>query len=187
MNTKPVCNFNCICFNSDCNYRHYVTYKERKIIAKIYNDELTELKTMKEEKSETRKANCIYGQLCKNKDCNFKHHINYEGRMMLIEKYNTNSTKKNHTNEEKSVKIINIKKSDFKSKNLFDDLEEEKEEEKKEIIFPIIVIINKLDESKPKWTDVVKNGEHMILEKKKNNFEKMMTVEKSAWADYDDE
>lgn len=188
MNTKPVCNFNCICSNSDCSFRHYVSYKERKTIGKIYNDELFLFKQMKEDKNESRKANCIYGQLCKNKDCNFKHHINYDGRMILIEKY-TNPNKKIQQKEHKEVKVLlNIKKTDFKSENLFDNLEENKEDTKEVSKVPSVVVIKQVDDSKTtKWTDVVKNGEQMILEKKKIDFEKLMLVEKSAWADYDDE
>jgi len=185
MNKKPVCNFNCICSNADCNYRHYLSFKERKVVGKIYNNYLVILKQMKEEKSESRKANCLYGQMCRNKDCNFKHHINYDGRMMLIERY-TDSNKKVEVKEEKPTKVIIINKSNFKSPNLFDSLEEEKEEEVVSVKVPGVVVIKK-EENKTKWSDIVKNGEQIILERKKDEFEKMMTSEKSDWADYDDE
>ena len=31
------CNLNCICIDSDCSYKHYITYKERKIVKKFYD------------------------------------------------------------------------------------------------------------------------------------------------------
>jgi len=69
---------------------------------------------------------------------------------------------------------------------LFDMLEEEKEEEVVSVKVPSVVVIKK-EENKTKWSDIVKNGEQIILERKKDEFKKMMTSEKSDWADYDDE
>ena len=36
--TTITCNLNCVCVDSDCTYKHYITYKERKIVKQFYDE-----------------------------------------------------------------------------------------------------------------------------------------------------
>ena len=62
-----------------------------------------------------RKANCSFGQLCNNKDCNYKHRLSFNDRKQLFDKYqkvdkNTSNVaiqKKTFTSDKK-INIFNV-------------------------------------------------------------------------------
>lgn len=100
------CNFSCICVDSDCTFQHILSYRERKIVRKLY-DSLNPNK--KEENMHLRKANCSFGQLCNNKDCNYKHRLSFQDRKELLNSYqntssNTPNAKKNGFISQKNTK-----------------------------------------------------------------------------------
>jgi len=194
--TKSVCNFNCVCNNSDCSFRHYINFKERKVAAKIIATN-QEYKTYQEENNINRRANCIYGQMCRNKNCNFKHQLNPDGRFKFIEEYETAiATSILSKSTEKKIKVIVPKVNNIKITNLFmtlpDDNDNEEKEEIPEIIEEVILKTPKI-----KWSDIVKlppkevtNDENDEVKEIKNMdlFEKMIKTEgKTLWADYDSE
>lgn len=82
------CNLNCICINSDCSYNHYISYKDRKIVKKFYDDISNKMKD--EPTPETRKKNCTFGQLCDKETCGFRHRLSFANREKLIVSYKFN-------------------------------------------------------------------------------------------------
>lgn len=114
MGLGSTCNFSSICLDSDCTFQHILSYKERKLVRKLY-DSLNPDK--KEENMHFRKANCSFGQLCNNKDCNYKHRLSSQDRNKLINSYQNISS--NIPNAKKNVILAqkNIKN------NLFSALE----------------------------------------------------------------
>lgn len=183
MSKTPTCNFNCICINSDCSFRHYISYKERKNVEKIYKN-IPDIKTMlNEDKTESRKANCTYGQLCRNKDCGFKHRLNVEGRFKIIDKYdNMKSVQTEPIRKVKEIKVVVDNK--LSTKNLFEMLEDYEEKEEIEVVpekvVPEKVVEKDTWEDKIKWSEIVK-GKGLEIK-----FEKIMKMEtKTNWADYD--
>lgn len=168
MSKIAVCNFNCICINSDCIYRHYITFKERKYVANIYKNIPDIKELINENNNEGRKANCIYGQLCRNKDCGFKHRLSPEGRFKIIDEYDLIKLSTEPMRKNKDIKIVENK---LKTTNLFLMLEDFVEE---------IVKVEEVEKEEIKWTDIVK-GKGIELK-----FEKMMNLDtKTNWADYD--
>lgn len=111
------CNFSSICIDSDCIFQHILSYKERKLVRKLY-DSINPDK--KEENMHLRKANCSFGQLCNNNDCNYKHRLSFQHRNKLFNTYQNTSSN------------ILITKKNTK-RNLFSELNIE-EPEKKNII-----------------------------------------------------
>ena len=81
MTTKAICKFNCTCINSRCAYDHYIKFDERVAAKEVYDTLSDEVKAGVEEKSDERRKNCFYGNLCTKKDCGFKHHLNEESRL----------------------------------------------------------------------------------------------------------
>ena len=110
------CNQNCICINSDCSFKHYINYKERKIVKQFYD----KLDISKDEpNADSRKKNCTFGQLCEKESCGFRHRIIYANREKLIVAYRYNKicptvNQKDETNKTEIKKIDNIA-----SKNMF--------------------------------------------------------------------
>ena len=114
-----VCNLNCICTNSDCIYKHFVDYKERKIVKRFYN----QLKVSKpEEDYGSRNANCTYGQLCNKKTCGYRHRLSFDDREKLIVSYKY--YKICPEKEEKPIKVFDNKPIVIHSENLFAALED---------------------------------------------------------------
>jgi len=79
-----VCAENCLCVNNNCKLFHLINIINRKKLADTikYIPDLKDYET--EDQLEIRKKMCIYGQVCKNKDCTFKHGYNFEGRELII-------------------------------------------------------------------------------------------------------
>jgi hypothetical protein len=116
------CNLNCICDNSDCIYKHYISYKDRKIVKKFFND-MTINKD--EPNTSTRKKNCTFGQLCDKETCGFRHRLSFSDREKLIVSYKFNKIcpdKVETINFTKKPIIIN---NDLSSQNLYLTLDDE--------------------------------------------------------------
>ena len=117
--TATVCNYNCICINSDCKYSHFISIKDRKTTRRIYDTMYDLNKT--EPNAEKRKANCRYGQLCNNPDCGFRHKLCYKDRCRLIYAFNANVVLNVTTSTKPEPKTI--KPFDCSNKNPFESLE----------------------------------------------------------------
>ena len=154
--TTITCNLNCICVDSDCTYKHYITYKERKIVKSFYDELSNKLKD--EPNPETRKKNCTFGQLCDKEKCGFRHRLSFANREKLIVSY-----KFNKICPSKSSDTISTKSSDKKitvksfTDNLYLSLNEEIEEieEVKEV--------KEVKITAKSWVDVVINDEKSNL------------------------
>ena len=127
MSSSPVitCNLNCICINADCVYNHFISYKDRKTLKKLY-DTLPN-KIIEESNNDTRKKNCSFGQLCENKNCGFRHRLNFSSREKLIVSYKFNKICPSSKEELKTVATSNIKMQSNSSKNQFTVLDDENE------------------------------------------------------------
>jgi len=141
--TTPVCNKNCVCVDSDCEFFHLPVFKDRKIIKKIYDGLSGISKT--EENAEKRKANCRFGQLCYNRECGFRHRVSVKDRERLIKEFNDFKLK--DIKVEKDVKEVKVKSFNISHKNAFELLEEVEEVEKVEI--------------KKSWADLVDDDFYM--------------------------
>lgn len=181
------CNNNCICDDVDCSYKHYLSYKERKIVKKFY----CTLKNVNKEETnmESRKKNCSYGQLCNNKKCGFKHRLNYENREQLIVLYNYNKI----CPEKKEIKSKEqiIEDKSIVSNNYFLFLDDEINEDK--IKEEITVIPVELPVYKGKsWLDIVINKNEItpVLSTNLSQILKPtinMTIDNSSWEELADE
>lgn len=144
------CNLNCVCVDSDCSYKHYITYKDRKIVKQFYDELSNKLKD--EPNPETRKKNCTFGQLCDKEKCGFRHRLSFANREKLIVSYRFNKICPTKTSEITSTKISENKQSQKLQSNLYllldDDIEQEEIKEK-QVIKP--EIFNK------SWVNVVIN------------------------------
>ena len=144
-----VCNLNCICTNSDCVYKHFIDYKERKIVKRFYN----KLNVSKpEEDYGSRNANCTYGQLCSKNTCGYRHRMSFEDREKLIVYYKY--YKICPEKDEKPIKVSYNKPSIEYSSNSFatlnendDDENDDDNDDDKEITTEII--------PERKWADAV--------------------------------
>ena len=177
------CNQNCICINSDCAFKHYISYKERKIVKQFYD----KLDISKDEpNAELRKKNCTFGQLCDKESCGFRHRIIYANREKLIVSYRyskicSNESEKTVQSKQVAAKTIN----NITSKNMFLtlDIDEEPDE-----IQNVVIVETKPEimpvEVKPyvgrAWNKVVLNEDKP--EKKVD-----MSVSNSTWEELDDE
>lgn len=141
--TTPVCNKNCVCVDSDCEFFHLPVFKDRKIIKKIYDGLSGISKT--EENAEKRKANCRFGQLCYNRECGFRHRVSVKDRERLIKEFNDFKLK--DIKVEKDVKEVKVKSFNISHKNAFELLEGVEEVEKVEI--------------KKSWADLVDDDFYM--------------------------
>ena len=142
------CNLNCICVNADCAYKHFIQYKERKIVKKFYDT--IQNKTIEEPNNETRKKNCTYGQLCENKDCGFRHRLSFGSREKLIVLYKFNKICPTSKSEVKQQTSSTTSNTNTINKNLFMVLDDDTEDE----------IISEQIKSQPysgkSWVSVVK-------------------------------
>lgn len=126
---STTCNSNCICIDADCKFTHLISYKERKIVKKLYS---TLSNITKEEPSiSTRKKNCTFGQLCINDKCGFKHRLCFENREKLSVLYNYNKICPDKNEEKKSqLSSKKLDNEEIKTKNFFltlDDNEDDNE------------------------------------------------------------
>ena len=140
------CNLNCICVNPDCLYNHYITYKDRKIVKKFYDD--ISNKSKDEPNAEKRKKNCIFGQLCDKEICGFRHRLSFANREKLIVSYKFNKicpAVEIAPDVKSSQKIKSVNKTIDFSENLYLTLDDYNEEIKEEI----------KEEKTKSWVDIV--------------------------------
>lgn len=190
---STTCNSNCICIDADCKFTHLISYKERKIVKKLYS---TLSNITKEEPSfSTRKKNCTFGQLCINDKCGFRHRLCFENREKLSVLYNYNKICPDKNEEKKSETIskkLDIK--EIKTNNLFlnldDDVDDIQQEEIKEIKENKKIKENKeiINDVKP-FTPPVYSGKSwvsVIIEGPKPK-ELNLNIESSNWEELADE
>jgi len=184
MLSSTTCNLNCICIDADCKYSHRLSYKDRKIVNKLYS---TISNINKEEpSSSTRKKNCTFGQLCINENCGFRHRLCFKNREKLSILYNYNKICPNIKDETEEKPTSNtIFKDDISTTNLFLTLEEIPEEivEVKEVIS---VIFNDV---KPCIPPVYSGKSWALLLKEEPKEEKTLnlSVETSNWEELADD
>ena len=147
------CNLNCVCVDSDCSYKHYISYKDRKIVKQFYDELSNKLKD--EPNPETRKKNCTFGQLCDKEKCGFRHRLSFANREKLIVSYRFNKICPTKTAEITSAKVSENKQTQKLQSNLYllldDNIEEEIKEEIKEEPVMQPMIFNK------SWVNAVIN------------------------------
>jgi hypothetical protein len=125
MSNSRVCNHASFCVDCDCMFQHYPpSMKDRKIVKKMF-DNLSGISKI-EDKMDTRKANCRFGQLCYNEKCGFKHRLSDKDRQRLIKAFN--DYKLNDIKVEKKVEVKTVGEFDISHKNSFDTLEDVQEE-----------------------------------------------------------
>jgi hypothetical protein len=93
-----------------------------------------------EENMQFRRANCSFGQLCNNKECNYKHRLSFQDRKRLFDKYQNSD--KNITS---NISIPKKNSAPAKKYNLFSALEVEQE--------PIVKKIVNSDPNYFRWED----------------------------------
>lgn len=142
-----VCNFDCICIDSDCRFYHPFSLQERKNIKKIY-DAFTNI-NKNEPNPEIRKANCKFGKLCNNPNCGYRHRLSYDDRIKLIKAYD--NSKLDATKIKKEQKSVTLKVFTLENKNLFNSLDIE---ELHELPDEVSVIIEKPQCNVLKWADM---------------------------------
>jgi hypothetical protein len=158
------CNLNCICVDADCSYKHYITYKDRKIVKQFYDTLPNKMKD--EPNADTRKKNCTFGQLCDKETCGFRHRLSFVNREKLIVSYKFNkicpSVSSEITAPKSSEKKITLKSF---TQNLYLSLDEEIEEKKEEIIDQpkitkswVDAVVNKKEE---RWEDMAEEDFYM--------------------------
>jgi len=149
------CNLNCICVNPDCLYNHYITYKDRKIVKKFYDD--ISNKSKDEPNPDKRKKNCTFGQFCDKETCGFRHRLSFANREKLIVSYKFNKicpTAEIKSDVKSSPKNKTAKSNDF-SENLYLTLDNDDVEKKDEI---------KEEKLLKSWADVVSKPTKLNLE-----------------------
>jgi hypothetical protein len=82
---KDYCQFNSYCVNPRCNNIHYHNKDERILLLSIINKS-PEIADYKEGK--ISKPMCKDGLRCNVEDCTMRHGLEYDGRVILINKYN---------------------------------------------------------------------------------------------------
>ena len=148
--TNINCNLNCVCVDSDCSYKHYINYKDRKIVKQFYDELSNKLKD--EPNPETRKKNCTFGQLCDKEKCGFRHRLSFANREKLIVSYRFNKICPAKTSEITSTKLSENKQTQKSKSNLYLFLDDEFEQEEIKEELPIQpIIINK------SWVNIVIN------------------------------
>jgi hypothetical protein len=148
------CNLNCICINADCTYKHFISYKDRKIVKKFY-DSLPN-KIIEETNNETRKKNCTFGQLCENKNCGFKHRLSFTSREKLIVLYKFNKICPSSKEKVKTIVEPKININNKINKNLFMTLDDDIQDD---------IITSPQLFSTRTWASVVKTDKPSLLYK----------------------
>ena len=79
------CNFSCVCNRKDCERKHFIDEIEKRAQFKELYEKLYDKKEHRETDPDgVRERNCFFGGLCRDKDCNYKHFCNAEGRAVII-------------------------------------------------------------------------------------------------------
>lgn len=151
------CNLNCICVDTDCSYKHYINYKDRKIVKQFYDNISNKMKD--ENNPDTRKKNCTFGQLCDKETCGFRHRLSFANREKLIVSYKFNKICPSVQTEIPVSKPHETKRT-LKSftKNLYLSLDDD--EEVKEVVNEEIneeIIITEQPKFIKSWVDAVNN------------------------------
>jgi hypothetical protein len=184
---------NCTCSNAECQFRHFINYKNRKAFIKICTDNNSSIIAPNKQETNTavRKANCNYGFLCINPDCNFRHNLNPTGRLALSKLYKTyqyeqesmSTTSSASTINQALVAKLNSNKTVVTTQNFYDVLDNVKEVEKEvnEKIIPKS-IIPEVKTFAISFATIVKKSPD---EYKQQQFDMMMAMEtKDCWEDY---
>jgi len=140
-----VCNLNCLCINSDCNFYHAYPIKERRIIRNIFDN--LDNPNKNESNPDLRRANCRFGQLCHNKNCGYRHRLSFDYRNILIDKFN--HIKLQSAKIEKTPKIIQSNHFNISNSNSFLLLDLDEPSIQTQTQTPIINIPSK------SWADIV--------------------------------
>jgi len=189
MLSSTTCNSNCICVDADCKYSHRLSYKDRKIVNKLYS---TIPNINKEEpSSSSRKKNCAFGQLCINENCGFRHRLCFKNREKLSILYNYNKicpNVKDETVEQLPTKTA--QKDEIATKNSFITLEDIPEE----IVIEVKEIKEVVNDVKPCFPPVYSGISWALLlkEPKEPNGSKVekklnLNVETSNWEELADD
>jgi hypothetical protein len=87
MPTVKKCNFSCTCNRDDCDREHHIKTKEDRAKVKELYEKHFDRKIHNETDPEgVRSFPCLFGPLCKNPDCNYKHYCNAEFRIEVMRK-----------------------------------------------------------------------------------------------------
>lgn len=79
-----ICNFNCMCVRDGCSFKHYLeTFEDRKAFKQLFDDIIKNTPHNEPDPDGIRKKNCLFGMLCNNEDCGFKHFCDYDSRISL--------------------------------------------------------------------------------------------------------
>lgn len=135
--TGIICNLCAICIDSDCQFEHSISLKDRKVVRKLYDGLVSPNKT--EPKAVKRRSNCKFGQICFTSSCGFRHRLNYTDRMKLVDGFN--SAKLDMMKTEKVIHPPKVNEFIISSRNAFSCLEE-LNISKKEMVFdefPVLI------------------------------------------------
>ena len=194
----PVCNNNCACADSECMFRHYLRYKDRKVVVKICRENPSVISSNKKESNiEIRKSNCTYGYLCTNDSCNYRHFLNPAGRRIISNLYNKQldassdasvtsvpsvSSVSSVSSQISSISSAStvVYKNKKENKNVYSTLEQlENKIEDEKIPSIVVTQIKKFEKS---YSDIVKKSPDDYAQEK---FDLMMASEsKDSWGDY---
>lgn len=144
--SSVVCNFSSFCTDCDCNFYHNISFKDRKIVRKLY-DSLPSV-DKNEINPSTRKANCRFGQLCFNPDCGFRHRLSYNCRIKLSKAFNDSKLEST-----KVEKIINPPKQHvfiISNDNAFQSL----------LVDEDVPVKNPIIVPKMSWADIVGDNDN---------------------------
>ena len=143
------CNLNCICMNSDCLYKHFIPYKERKIVKKFYDD--ISDKVIEEPNMDSRKKNCTFGQLCEKENCGYKHRLSFANRQKLYISYKYNKICPNNS-QTTNVSVMKREEPEMTIHNSFMILTENEFELQDDVQVPVVAETNGKS-----WVSIVKN------------------------------
>ena len=125
MSLSTVCNNDCTCINCDCVYAHPISFKERKIVNKLFSN--LSNPNRKETNPETRKANCSNGKICIKETCGYRHRLSFSDRIKLNDQFQNFKIQNIKEIKEKPKK--EIKDFSINTSNLFGMLDEEEKVE----------------------------------------------------------
>jgi hypothetical protein len=184
---------NCTCPNAECQFRHFICYKNRKALIKICTDNNSSIIAPNKQETNTavRKANCNYGYLCINPECNFRHNLNPTGRLALSKLYKSyqyemesmSTTSSASTINQALVAKLNSKQAVVSTQNFYDALDNAEviAKETNDEIVPKTVI-PEVKTFAISFANIVKKSPDDF---KQEQFNKMMEMEtKDCWDDY---
>ena len=115
---SAVCNLDCVCVDADCKFNHPISFKDRKVVRRLFDNILNPDKN--EPNSQLRKANCKFGKLCHNSNCGYRHRLSFANRLKLIDGFN--QSKIDATKTEKVPKVLVAKLFTLENNNAFTGL-----------------------------------------------------------------